>query len=86
MRRARAITSLPAGVIAVRLLPLRVKELHAEFLFQQFQLLADARLAGIQPLGGCGYVKTAVGNGDQVFELLQSHGTGKCSAGLTGPI
>src|SRR5690606_6875453 len=54
-------------------LALAREQLDAELGLELLQLLADARLAGIQALGGRRDVEAAVDDSDQVFELLQRH-------------
>src|SRR5690606_29784141 len=52
-------------------LALAGEELHAELGLELLQLLADARLARIQPFRGSGDVQPAVDDADQILELLQ---------------
>src|SRR5690606_18225788 len=54
-------------------LALACKQLNAELGLELLQLLADAGLARVEPLGGRRDVEPAVDDADQVFELLQRH-------------
>ena len=54
-------------------LALAGKQLHADFLLELAQLLADARLAGKQAFGGGRDVEPVVNDAQQVLELLQGH-------------
>ena len=54
-------------------LALAREELHAELGLELLQLLADAGLAREQPFGGRRDVQAAVGDADEVLELLQRH-------------
>ena len=49
--------------------------LHTELLLQLPQLLADARLAGVQAFCGRRNVEAVIHNAKQVFELFQCHVT-----------
>ena len=93
--RARAMTSRPAGVIAGEALALAREQLHAELGFELLQLLADAGLARVEPLGRRRDVQAAVRDAYEIFELFERHaapaGMKKAASservgGLAGPI
>jgi hypothetical protein len=54
-------------------LALAREQLHAQLALELLELLADPRLARIEPLGGCRDVEAAVDDRDQVLELLERH-------------
>ncbi len=58
-----------AGEIAA----LAGEDLEAQLILKQLDLLADPRLGGMQLLGGSRYVKSALGHGRQVAQLVQFH-------------
>ncbi|MOA04376.1 hypothetical protein D3C78_1239250 [compost metagenome] len=49
------------------------EDLDAQFVFQQTDLLADARLRGVQALGGSGNVEVVVRHFPDVAQLLKLH-------------
>ena len=56
------------------LLALAGKDLDAEFVFQQANLLADARLGGEQAFSRLGNVQAVLGHFPNVAQLLELHG------------
>jgi len=50
------------------------ENLEAELILQQLDLLADARLGGMQLLGGCRDVQPTLGNGREIAQLVKLHG------------
>ena len=60
------------------------KHLNAQFVFQQADLLADARLGGVQGFGGFRDVQALLGDFDQITELLQFHGAWFNQTGAAG--
>ncbi len=51
------------------------EDLKAQLILQQLDLLADSGLRGMQLLGGRRYVKSTLGHGRQVAQLVQFHRT-----------
>jgi len=49
------------------------EDLHAEFILEQADLLADPGLGGIKALRGGRYVEVVMGNLPDVTQLLQLH-------------
>jgi hypothetical protein len=65
IRIARSMTCWPAAVAH--------EDLKAELVLEQLDLLAHARLGGVQLLGGRSDVETALRDGGEVSELVQFH-------------
>ena len=55
------------------LLALAREDLHAQFFFEQLQLLAHTGLRGVQPFRRSRDIQAVVDDGNQVLELLQFH-------------
>ena len=49
--------------------------MEAQFVFQLFELLGQARLGGVHALGRLGDIEIGIGDGNEVAQLGQGHGT-----------
>jgi hypothetical protein len=74
--RARISSAWPSTARPAELLAAPLEQLHAQFLFEQANLFADARLRGEQARGGGRHAQVAPHDLGQVTQLLQLHGRG----------
>ena len=75
VRQACRRADLPPSRRDVReVFPVTVEQLNSQLFFQQFQLFADARLGGVEAVGGGGDVQVVPRDRAQVAQLLQLHG------------
>src|SRR5699024_7245209 len=64
---------MPGGRDRAQALALACKQLESEFAFELLELLADARLRGVDALGGEGDVEAGIGNRNDITQLCQGH-------------
>ena len=78
---ARSITCWPGGRHARQVAAVTHEDLESEFVLEQLDLLADARLRGVQLLGRGGDVEAGLRDGCEITELVQFHGAILCECG-----